>query len=75
MTEIAYNPLSDHLTLVPITALKQKILEITKKKTCPKVSFAFNYTKTVEQIYTLSILIKGYPNGNAKKLLTFTKKK
>ena len=38
-----------------------------KKKTCPKISSAFNYTKTVEHIYTGSIFIKGYPNGKAKK--------
>ena len=44
------------------------------KKTCPKKITAFNYTKTVEQTYTLSILIRGYPNGRAKKLMTFTKK-
>ena len=43
-------------------------------KTCPKKVTAFNYTKTVEQTYTRSILIKGYPHGRAKKLMTFTKK-
>ena len=43
-------------------------------KTCPKKITAFNYTKTFEQTYTLSILIRGYPHGRAKKLMIFTKK-
>ena len=48
------------------------------KKTCPPPTppptrqknnnnFAFNYTSTVEQTCTRSILIKGYPNDKAKK--------
>ena len=44
------------------------------KETCPKKITAFNYRKTVEQTYTRSILIKGYPHGKTKKLMTFTKK-
>ena len=42
------------------------------KKTCPKKITAFDYTKTAEQTYTRSILIKGYPHGRAKNLMTFT---
>ena len=43
------------------------------KKTCPKKITAFNHTETVEQSYTCSTLIKGYPHGRAKKLM-ITKK-
>ena len=44
------------------------------KRICPKISTAFNYSKTVEQTYTRSLLIKGYPHNKAKNLITFTKK-
>ena len=41
----------------------------TPPPTCQKKNnnFAFNYTNTVEQTCTRSILIKGYPNDKAKK--------
>ena len=44
------------------------------KKTWPKKISAFNYTKTVEQTYTRSKLIKDYLYGKAKKLKVFTRK-
>ena len=44
------------------------------KKTFPKKITAFNYTKTLEETYTRSILIKGYLRGKTKKLMTFAKK-
>ena len=36
------------------------------KKTCHKKNTAFNYTKTVEQTYTRSILIKVTPMAEQK---------
>ena len=44
------------------------------EKNFPKKTTAFNHTKTVEQTYARSILIKNYLHGKAKKLMTFTKK-
>ena len=43
-------------------------------KTCSKINTAFNYTKTVEQTYTRSTLVKGYPHDKTKKLMTVAKK-